>query len=260
MAVSERPTIVVERGRDPSGLIVAFSGRAPHASAPLFMADLTRRIGWSRILLFDPFDRWYHNGIGHETRTFADVVRLIDFHRRALDPTTLTITGHSSGGYAALVAGQLLRADLVHAFAPFTRLSLRELIRHRDAMLFRRWRAFLWLWLRRFRHRALFDATAVIRAGTEPTRTFVHYCAGYRHDCRRCEPLIGVPGVQLLTYPCGDHSVLMHAGGRFLVEALQARTASAVQEAYAKRWGKGTYQSDPRHQSNEDKADRQLGW
>jgi pimeloyl-ACP methyl ester carboxylesterase len=105
----QRPTIVVDRGRDPSGLIVAFSGRAPDASAPLFMADLTRRIGWSRILLYDPYDRWYHNGIGHDTRTFADVVRLIDAHRRALNPSTVTIAGHSSGGYAALVAGQLLQ-------------------------------------------------------------------------------------------------------------------------------------------------------
>jgi hypothetical protein len=108
----------------------------------------------------------------------------------------------------------------VHAFAPFTRLSLSGLIRHRDTMVIRRRRAFLWLWSRRFRHRALFDA-ARYSPRNGPTRTFVHYCAGYGHDCRRCEALQGLPGVALLTYPCSDHSVLMHAGGRFLVEALQ---------------------------------------
>ena len=224
----------VERGRDPSRLIVAFTGRV---TEPLRFEfdDLSRRLGWSRILLRDPSDLWYHYGIGEGTDDFPGVVDLIARCRRDLGATHTTVVGYSAGGYAALVAGGLLGADLVHAFAPLTRLSPLGLVGALDPTLFRRRRDLIRLWVTRTRRRALFDADTVLAAGLGHTRTFVHYCGGYRRDRQRCEALASLPGVTLLAYPCGDHGVTLHVGGRYLIEAVGARTAEDVEEAFRKR-------------------------
>jgi hypothetical protein len=129
----------------------------------------------------------------------------------------------------------LLDADLVHAFAPLTNLSFLGLARSLDTTLVRRRGDLVRLWISRFGQRALFDAGAVLCSGSGRTRTFVHYCDGYRRDRQRCEALAGIPRVKLLGYPCRDHGVPLRVGGRYLLQALGAYTAEDVEAVFEAR-------------------------
>lgn len=106
-------------------LLVVFSGHFPDASAkgyevPFeFQRFLSRHpLGVNVLLLRDPSMSWYLQGIeslGHSVEALAEFVRA---EQRQLQCCKLYTLGSSMGGYAALLFGHLLQADVALAFGP----------------------------------------------------------------------------------------------------------------------------------------------
>lgn len=201
--------LVVAKGDDPRVLIIAFTGFGGRVGTGShdFMA-LTGALAYSRILVRDPFRVWYQEGLGDGVGSFLDLAQLLQSQARALAPETIITVGNSSGGYAALLAGYLMKADFVHALAPQTYLDTLNILRHRDgALVTSHWQDLVRVHRSRSARPALFDLRRVLSEDNGKTRYFVHVCAGCRHDRRRAEHLAGVARLRILHYPGDRHQV-----------------------------------------------------
>jgi len=117
--------IHVERGVNDAILIIAFSGGAQQLTIPVHQFfEITKTLGYSRILLRDKFEMHYHHGVDRKRRDWPSLLDYLGSQIEELAPQKVICIGTSSGGYAALVAGYYLGADYVHAFAAQTRIGV----------------------------------------------------------------------------------------------------------------------------------------
>ncbi|HWP58048.1 MAG TPA: hypothetical protein VNL14_09190 [Candidatus Acidoferrales bacterium] len=215
---------LVERGRDDSVLMIAFTGFVHRLSLRIYeFFEATKALGYSRILLRDKYRVWYHHGIDRERRDIPRLVRYLEREISRLNPRTVICLGTSAGGYAALLAGHLLRADYVHAFAPDTFLDVAL-----RTCLSKLWRSrYPWARCRlRFSRRArpeFFDLAEVLKNHNRKTTYFVHYCEGCERDVAEANRVANLPGVQMMPYPCDTHQVAIFLAKRgFLAKILNA--------------------------------------
>lgn len=122
---SEPLDLMVEDNTSPS-LVISFGGCGinPDTGESMYaMVNLLRDEEVSKVYLRDQFGSWMLNGI----RGFSvDVASTVTALRKVIDglnPSWVTATGGSGGGYAAILYGTLLGADRVFAINPQTLLQ-----------------------------------------------------------------------------------------------------------------------------------------
>lgn len=239
---SAEAPVLVERGRDESVLIIAFTGFIHRLSLRVYeFFDATKHLGYSRILLRDQYRVWYQHGIDRERPDFPSLVQYLSKEVADLNPQKVICLGTSSGGYAAILAGHQLKADYVHAFAPDTFLKIR--IRSCLAGLWKgRYQLPRWKLLLSKRARPeLFDLAKVLRDHNGRTTYFVHHCSGHERDRVRTARISGMPGVVSIAYPCNTHSVAVFLGKKgFLPKILdisnQDRIVALARSHFAGEW------------------------
>lgn len=108
-----------------SNLFLAFSGLAQEYAIPQFEFEnsLLKADAGSILLLKDPRRRWYQAGVPGVGRTVHDIVRFIQHKVTRTNPGRFISIGSSAGGYAAILFGCMLGADMVIAFGPQTFLD-----------------------------------------------------------------------------------------------------------------------------------------
>jgi pimeloyl-ACP methyl ester carboxylesterase len=232
------PNIIVERGIDPTRLVIAFTGKAGELSIRAHdFSDLTGTLGQSRILLRDPSRLWYQKGTGDGVRSFPDIVDLLRAHIRSLGPERITIIGNSMGGFAAILAGHMLGADEVHAFAPQTSIHPLRLAWERDRLLLVNMRDLVGLLFTRMRHSGLLDLPHVLKHHNGRTRYFVHVCRG-SSDAHSARRLASRAGVEVLPYPCPAHNVLFQlAKSGYLSKVLRVEPPDTARDLYDSMYG-----------------------
>ena len=209
-----RLPILIERGENPSVLIIAFTGGQQKLNFPVYQFfETTQSLGCSRILLWDRYYMYYHHGVDRKRRDWPS---LLDFFKREiarLNPRILFCVGVSSGGYAAMIAGHYLGADYVHAFGPQTKIAIdKEGIRN-ARFRFNRWRLSI---SRRVFHEVL-DLIPMLQKHNGKTKFFVHYGSRNKIDREFAERVAGLPSVTTLGYPSESHGVAVFlAKKRFL--------------------------------------------
>ncbi len=206
-AQRENNTPVLKRGmRSPSRtLLLAFGGLDRRIGMPPFeFLALTGDLQVKRIFLRDPRRSWYHRGLPGRGDTLTDVADSLRGEIDHLGVERLVVAGNSGGGYAALVYGTLLRADLVLAFAPRTVLDpqILEVMGERrddiDALaaaddLDTRWT----------------DLGRALRARRDAeTRYKVYFDTTHAKDRLHAERLIGVEGLQVYRFGAGGHELV----------------------------------------------------
>jgi hypothetical protein len=217
-----RDPVLVEHGKNDEGLIIAFTGMDDRLFLRVYdFFEATKGAGYSRILLRDKHRLWYHHGIDRRRRDFSAVLEYLQSEIKLLRPQKLMCIGTSSAGYAALVAGYLLGADYVHAFAPQTLLdvSIGTIRKSR----FKRSR--LRLRFSRRARRDWFDVRALLGIPNGKTTYFVHHCAGAARDREYARRIAGLPGVVVMAYPCTAHAIGIYLAKRgFLKHTLDFST------------------------------------
>lgn len=132
----------LDLGVDGAPLVIAFGGLAERGSQPGFeFARFTSRLGAQRALLRDHHRAWYHRGI---RGVGGDIPAIESYLRgviRRAQPSRVVVVGASAGGFAAMLFGQRLDADVVHAFAPQTFIAPELRRRHREPRWGREMRA-----------------------------------------------------------------------------------------------------------------------
>ena len=201
--------VLVEKGEDPSVLVVVFTGFKGGLTMPTFdFLALTKLTRYSRILLFDTEHTCYLGGIPPQLPSYAALQGFLRENIARLAPKHLICVGASSGAYGALLFGHALGADYVHAFSPFTYLDRATAQASGDdegltayADTIDRISALP------ADVQPLVDLKPVLMRDNRKTRYYVHVCRNSASDMLRAKRLIKCPGVLLLGYPCTGHGV-----------------------------------------------------
>jgi hypothetical protein len=126
-------SVVLDLSHEHRPLIVAFGGIGGGLNIPPFeFFHLTKDLDINKIFVRDLGQSWYHSGlpgISHDINGTASYLKE-KIKERGIQRVVLV--GNSMGGYAAIVFGVLIGADLVHAFGPHTLLKDRRLVRTRE--------------------------------------------------------------------------------------------------------------------------------
>jgi pimeloyl-ACP methyl ester carboxylesterase len=205
-ANGNRPMLELGRLSRSQTMLVAFGGiNSRSGIAPYEFSSLTGRSGVKRLYVRDLHQAWYHRGMpghGDALMDVAAALRDVVARRRV---QRLVVVGNSAGGYAALVFGTLLGADLVLAFSPQTILNLESLAQMDD----HRWDDKI---------RALEDAAAFDPEWVDLSRALPaarHAETEYRvffddthMDRAHGERLGGIDGVRLFRFGRGEHELV----------------------------------------------------
>ena len=202
-------------------LLIAFSGFGAgvnrHTAAPFNYMGITRKYQVNKVFLRDLRLTWYHWGLNGLTKNLDETAEYLSRAIGSHGIAKVAILGGSAGGYAALIAGWLLEAEVVHAIAPQTyidagnRLKYRELTEQEEVppeydymdqqipLLYEYPDACA----------LYFDVKPVLeQAPNGKTVYHVHYCIEPEHDKVQAERLAGVPGVELHRYQKGRGHLL----------------------------------------------------
>jgi pimeloyl-ACP methyl ester carboxylesterase len=207
-----------------STLLVAFGGIYGGLGVPPFeLFRATSGIPVKRLFVRDLEQAWYHRGLPGSGETIEELAQTLRELIEANGVRRLVMAGNSAGGYAALLFGTLLGADVALSFAPQTVIDLDVLASMDD----HRWDERLgeladagalderWLDLAR-------ALPAIRRANT---RYEVYFDDSFATDRLHAEHIGQLAGVRLHARSGGAHSVaqdLRSSGelGRILDEAL----------------------------------------
>lgn len=186
-----------------SELIIAFSslGGAYDEYRYEFL-KLTSSHDCSRVFCRDVKRSWYHLGTSQETNSIPVLKEKLETIIAELSPSKVTCVGASSGGFAAILFGHMLKVNTVHAFAPQTFLSESE----------KRWAADiekLYSLDLNPTHR-YFDLRKALEKDNKVTSYHLHFCERHEEDKLHALHVRFCPGICLHYYDCERHSIAMH--------------------------------------------------
>jgi hypothetical protein len=220
--------VMVERGKDPSVAVIAFTGDGDKLMLPVYeFFDTTNQLGYSRILLRDQYRRYYHCGIDSQRPDFPSLVAYLREEIERLGAKKVLCVGTSSGGYAAIRAGHHLAADYVHAFGPQT--GSRPL-----GLAAPNGRRRLWPWKNGapIRFRSRLDLSQLLADWNQKTIYYVHYGRARRRDRYYAERLFKSPGVVSIGYPSDTHLIAVFLAKKgFLLKTLAMANQDRLVEA-----------------------------
>jgi hypothetical protein len=179
---------LVQRGKDPSVLIVAFTGSAKMLMMPVYeFFDLTKSLGYSRILLRDRFNKRYHRGIDRRRPDYSSFLDFLRSEIKKLAPQKTIFIGTSAGGYAAIRVGHDVGADYVHAFGAQTGLNPAHLrLPDREPPM---------------------DLSLILQNPNPITTYYLHYCYDYESDRLHAQRVAASANVVTLGYPGASHLI-----------------------------------------------------
>jgi hypothetical protein len=202
-----RIPLKVEMESESSTLLLAFGGMNQRIGMPPFeFFSMAGEIPVKRIFARDLRQAWYHCGVpdgGENLQGVRDHLQELIVRERV---ERVIVAGASAGGYAALVFGTLLGADVVLAFAPQTVLDLDVL----GAMDDHRWDDHL----KPLRARGELDRDwidlreALPGARVADTRYEVYYDVTLSADRLHAERLRGLDGLVLYGFGHGGHGLV----------------------------------------------------
>ena len=168
---------------------------------------LTRDYDCSRVFCRDTERVWYHLGTGGGVNSIPALKEKLAGLILELQPSKVSCLGASTGGFAAILFGHLLKVDTVHAFGPQTFLS-KELWEHYNHPTD--------VWADEIaKTRSLeldpsfryFDLREVLEEDNKITSYHFHLCYEHRVDKLHEEHVRFCPGVCFHYHDCEVHSV-----------------------------------------------------
>jgi len=191
-------------------VVLAFGGLgAGYGNYRYEFLKLTRNHDCSRIYCRDIRGIWYHAGINNEINSIPSLKKELDTIVSKLQPTKLVCLGASTGGFAALLFGHMLKANTVHAFGPQTFLSKELRTFYNNSYDLQRWPKNM----KELHSLDLspasryFDLREVLEEDNGITSYHVHVCSGYEGDNLHAFHIRHCPNVYFHYYDCDIHSV-----------------------------------------------------
>lgn len=202
-----RSPIAIHREPGSRTAVIACGGLVGAIGFPPFeFFNLTQGLPVTRIFLRDIHQLWYQRGLPGVAPDIDGIAAFLRGILREVGAERVVVVGNSMGGYAAIVMGLLLDADLVHAFVPQTFMDPRRLRLHRDRRFARHVHR-----VRAVRGRRYLDLRRLIhRRPPGRCRINVYYCPDHDEDRAHAERLRGLGPVRLHRFPGGGHELIRH--------------------------------------------------
>ncbi len=219
-------------GSDPEKAVFFFSAmRLRNIRNVRFnFANVAKYADYNKIFFRDVFEVWYHKGLAGYTSNIDETTGFLRDIIRERDFKKVVFVGVSAGGFAAILFGTRVGANLVHAFSPRTFLDIERRLRFRD---FRSKRNLLRLYSLRSLNKVL-DLKPVLLQTEGVTKYFIHFCSGSRLDRIHASHLSQSRRVGLYAYRCGDHLVGQYLRNRqALWRILEAEEFEDVEKIHA---------------------------
>jgi hypothetical protein len=196
----------LDMSRDSRALLLAFGGLVGQIGIPPFeFFSLSAQTPAKRLFVRDLHQAWYHRGIPDHGETLAEVAAALRGMLAGEEIERLVVAGCSAGGYAALVFGTLLGADLVLSFAPQTVLDLDILAEMDDHRWDRRLGKHTRAGVVDPRFTDLREALPPARCAQTSYR--IYFDENLRADRVHAERLAGLDGVRLYRFARGSHNI-----------------------------------------------------
>jgi hypothetical protein len=198
--------ISLDMRRDSRTLMIAFGGRPGGLGMPPFeFFKITGPIQTKRMFVRDLKQAWYHEGVPGAGDTIPEMAESFGHMIGQHEFDRLVVTGISAGGYAALLFGTLLGADVVVAFSPQTVVDpeiMADMDDHRydDPLVGLAARG------------RLDERWTDLRAALPPVRSSgtlyeLHFDPSSRPDRLHAERLADLPGVRLHRHDGAGHNI-----------------------------------------------------
>jgi pimeloyl-ACP methyl ester carboxylesterase len=185
-------------------LMIVFGGIKLGLGMPPFeFFQLTRDVPTHKLFLRDLHQAWYHRGMTGVGGSIAEVTEFLKREINATGAKRIAVFGNSMGGYAALLLGALIKAHVVHAFAPQTFLGPWQLASRGDF----RWKRDIWRVYFSREPRTHWDLRKTVAlSGT--TQFHIHYGAENKLDAVHAQHLGDCSNVSLHGHADSGHRVV----------------------------------------------------
>jgi hypothetical protein len=204
--LSRPPGVEVHVEPASSALLVAFSDLRPPLGEQFAFRRVSEALDTSRILVRDHNRCWYHRGVRGVGTDPESVLQCLQGIVSSINPDRVVVTGSSAGGYAAILFGELMSVDEVHAFAPQTFLSSEAIRRFREP----RWSVELgWMSEGEKLHEGFGDLAGVVGTGSPRCKPVHHvwFDPSEKPDSVHVAQLRHADRVRLHALPHGDHDI-----------------------------------------------------
>ncbi len=214
-----------EIGEESDTLVIAFTGFADRLMLhPFEFFQVTGTLGYSRILVRDPSKRACLGGLDDTLNSFEKTIEELRNLIAKSGATCVMTIGTSGGALTALLAGHLLKADFVHAFAPYTYVDPINILKYLDYHIIRNfWRTLAKLYQLPFHVHKYFDLRKILNNWNGVTKYFVHLCKQHKWDSSRAYHLTTCPNVEIFEYPCKAHTVVIYLHKQGLLKNMLIR-------------------------------------
>jgi hypothetical protein len=199
-------SILTDLTADSDILFVAFGGIAGALGVPVYeFFNVAESLPVKKMFIRDLGQSWYHCGTDGRMRNIKSTANFLsDFIAQEGIKRTV-FTGNSAGGYAALLFGCMLQADIVISFAPQTFISPWLRLRYHDV----RWARQIWrLYANTIFSKTYFDLRKRLLHNTTMTEYHIYYSTDDPLDKIHAERMSGLPGVKLHPYTAGGHELV----------------------------------------------------
>lgn len=211
-----------KRGADPRTLVVGFTGfHGRLGTTRMQFLQLAGLEQYSRLVLWDSSFRFFVGGLPGAAKGCSALVKLLRARIAELAPERVIVVGCSGNGFAALLYGHAIGADVVHAFSPAVSLDLAtvQLIQPGAAAHYRDMLAEI---TSSGVDRALLHLPDVLAKDNGKTRYFIHYGKAAKDDAERARFISGRPGVHLIEHETREHPTAELLAGANLLSAVFA--------------------------------------
>ncbi len=118
-------------------ILIAFGGMVGKISIPPFeFFNMAVGLEINKMFIRDLSQTWYHAGIRGISEDIDGTAAYIKRIIKQSGSKKVAVFGNSMGGYAAILFGVLIRADIVHAFVPHTFINNLFYVISHDKLLF----------------------------------------------------------------------------------------------------------------------------
>lgn len=189
-------------------MIIAFGGIYGALGMPPFeFFNITSDLDANKIYIRDLYQSWYHRGIPRIAKNIDDIAKYIMQELKRYLQKQLIVCGNSMGGYAAMLFGFLLNADIVHAFSPQTFISKGKRTFYGD----NRWKKEIEVTYEAMNASpAYFDIKEPLSGKAVKTEFHIYYSCMDRLDKIHAERMKDNPRIILHPYKDLGHGVVRH--------------------------------------------------
>jgi hypothetical protein len=224
----KEPSLSFELDAPSTTLLLAFGGIRGGLGVPVFeFFGVSAELEAKRMFVRDLRQSWYHRGLSGHTKGIDDTARLLQEHLDRAGVERLVVVGNSAGGYAALLLGTMLGADVSLCFGPQTLVDPDAMAAFGD----RRWERELGGLKRAGELDARYSDLVTALPQLEPagTRHEVYFDASFGLDRTHAERIGELAGVQLHPLDGGAHGIaqMMRESGELKRVLTAALTGSA---------------------------------